>query len=76
MVSGNKAALKITAAVGMIVGLMGMVVGWSLLFTTGSNGLALGGEMGGVVLCLAGYFLWQKANRPMQPPSAEGRHRD
>ena len=53
---------KIAAALLMIVGLIGIVTAWSdLLFTGTKNFIVVAIELGGVAVCLIGYFLWKSA---------------
>lgn len=55
---------KVAAAVLAITGLAAMIVAWNLLLFAGQYTTAvLAMEIGGVVLCLAGYFLWQRNKR-------------
>lgn len=55
---------KLAATLLLIVGVAAMVSAWFILLTTAThsyNVVAL--EIGGVVVTLAGYFLWQYSNR-------------
>lgn len=54
------------AALLILVGVASMATAWFILLTTAThnvNVVAL--ELGGVVVCLAGYFLW-KRSRPSE----------
>ena len=53
---------KIAAILLMLIGLLAMFVAWELLLVSGiHNSTVLVLEMGGVVVCMAGYFLWRRA---------------
>lgn len=55
---------KLAATLLLIVGVAAMVSAWFILLTTAThsfNVVAL--EIGGVVVTLSGYFLWQYSNR-------------
>ena len=53
---------KIAAILLMLIGLLAMLVAWELLLVSGiHNSTVLVLEMGGVVVCMAGYFLWRRA---------------
>ncbi|MDD1760380.1 MAG: hypothetical protein LUQ44_07220 [Methanothrix sp.] len=55
---------KLAATLLLIVGVAAMVSAWFILLTTAThsyNVVAL--EVGGVVVTLSGYFLWQYSNR-------------
>jgi len=60
----NNLAAKAAAILVMLTGLAAMLVAWDLLlvaeFYTRTVLLL---EMGGVAVCLAGYFLWRHARR-------------
>lgn len=48
----------------ILVGVAAMATAWFILLTTAThnvNVVAL--ELGGVVVCLAGYFLWKRSGR-------------
>jgi len=61
----NNLAAKAAAILVMLTGLAAMLVAWDLLlvaeFYTRTVLLL---EMGGVAVCLAGYFLWRHARGP------------
>jgi cobalamin biosynthesis protein CobD/CbiB len=60
----NKIILKAAAIVMILIGLLAMLMAWNLLLVGSihtSTVLVL--EMGGVVVCLAGYFLRRHVNR-------------
>ena len=53
---------KIAAILLMLIGLLAMLVAWELLLVSGiHNSTVLVLEMGGVVVCMTGYFLWRRA---------------
>ena len=55
---------KLAATILLIVGVAAMISAWFILLTTAThsfNVVAL--EIGGVVVTLSGYFLWQYSNR-------------
>jgi hypothetical protein len=44
----------------VLIGLLAMLVAWELLLVSGiHNTTVVVLEMGGVVVCMAGYFLWR-----------------
>jgi len=50
--------LKVAAILLILIGLMAMIVAWQLMLGAGvHNSTVVVLEMGGVVLCMAGYFL-------------------
>jgi len=52
---------KVTALVMVFVGLLAMLVAWELLLVSSiHNSTVVVLEMGGVVVCMAGYFLWRR----------------
>jgi len=53
--------LKVVAILLVLLGLLAMLVAWELLLVSGiHNSTVLVLEMGGVVICMAGYFLWRR----------------
>lgn len=53
--------LKVAAILLVLLGLLAMLVAWELLLVSGiHNSTVLALEMGGVVICMAGYFLWRR----------------
>lgn len=53
--------LKAAAIVIVLFGLLAMLVAWELLLVSGiHNSTVVVLEMGGVVVCMAGYFLWRR----------------
>jgi hypothetical protein len=55
---------KAAAVLIIIIGAVAMVVAWSLLLFAGQyTNTVLAMEIGGVILCLAGYFLWQRSKK-------------
>lgn len=56
----NNAIQKLAALVMVLIGLLAMLVAWELLLVSGiHNSTVIVLEMGGVVVCMAGYFLWR-----------------
>jgi cobalamin biosynthesis protein CobD/CbiB len=56
----NRIIQKVAALVMVLTGLLSMLVAWQLLLVSeihSSTVVVL--EMGGVVVCMAGYFLWR-----------------
>lgn len=56
--------LKLAALLLVIVGLVAMIVAWDLLLISNIHSktvIAL--EFGGVLICMAGYFLWRYCKR-------------
>ncbi len=48
----------------ILVGVAAMASAWFILLTTATHSVKVVGlEIGGVVLALAGYFLWKYSNR-------------
>ena len=53
--------LKVAAILLVLLGLLAMLVAWELLLVSGiHNSTVLVLEMGGVVICMVGYFLWRR----------------
>ena len=53
--------LKVAAILLVLIGLLAMLVAWELMLVSGvHNSTVLVLEMGGVVVCLVGYFLWRR----------------
>ncbi len=64
MSKGNELITKAAAILLMLIGLVAMIVAWDLLLVAGiytSTVIVL--EMGGVIVCLVGYFLWRKTRK-------------
>lgn len=56
---------KIAALAMALVGLFSMLVAWQLLLVSDIHSTTVVVlEMGGVIVCMAGYFLWRRANAP------------
>jgi hypothetical protein len=52
---------KVAALVMVLTGLLAMLVAWELLLVSGIHSTTVVVlEMGGVVVCMAGYFLWRR----------------
>jgi len=67
MIGYRVIALKMIAILIALVGLTAMLVAWELLLISNIHSttvLAL--EMGGVVLCMIGYFSWRRLKRESQ----------
>ncbi|MEI8003309.1 MAG: hypothetical protein WCG94_03135 [Methanothrix sp.] len=57
----NNIILKAAAIVMVLIGLLAMLVAWELMLVSGiHNSTVVVLEMGGVVICMAGYFLWRR----------------
>jgi hypothetical protein len=57
----NNLIQKVAASVLVLIGLLAMLVAWELLLVSGiHNSTVVVLEMGGVVVCMAGYFLWRR----------------
>jgi len=57
----NNLIQKVAALVMVLMGLLAMLVAWELLLVSGiHNSTVVVLEMGGVVVCMAGYFLWRR----------------
>jgi type VI protein secretion system component VasK len=53
--------LKAAALVMVLIGLLAMLVAWQLMLVSGiHNSTVVVLEMGGVVVCMVGYFLWRR----------------
>jgi len=53
--------LKAAAISLMLIGLLSMIVAWDLLLVAGIyNSTVIVLEMGGVIICMAGYFIWRR----------------
>ncbi|MDD2835328.1 MAG: hypothetical protein PHY05_04195 [Methanothrix sp.] len=52
---------KVAALVMVLTGLLAMLVAWELLLVSGIHSTTVVVlEMGGVVVCMVGYFLWRR----------------
>jgi len=57
----NNIFLKAAAVVMVLIGLLAMLVAWELLLVSGiHNSTVVVLEMGGVGICMVGYFLWRR----------------
>ncbi|MCK9440229.1 MAG: hypothetical protein M0Q13_02240 [Methanothrix sp.] len=57
----NNLIQKLAALVLVFIGLLAMLVAWELLLVSDiHNSTVVVLEMGGVVVCMAGYFLWRR----------------
>ncbi|HPT18676.1 MAG TPA: hypothetical protein PLJ25_01330 [Methanothrix sp.] len=64
MTTKNNLAIKAAAILMMLIGLAAMLVAWDLLLVAEfytKTVLVL--EMGGVAVCLVGYFMYKRARR-------------
>lgn len=53
--------LKAAAISLMLIGLVAMIMAWDLLLVAGIyNSTVIVLEMGGVITCMVGYFLWRR----------------
>ncbi|MGB5099548.1 MAG: hypothetical protein WBN94_02985 [Methanothrix sp.] len=58
----NNLIQKAAALVLVLIGLLAMLVAWELLLVSDiHNSTVVVLEMGGVVVCMVGYFLWRRA---------------
>ena len=61
MNKNNSIILKAAAISLMLIGLLSMIVAWDLLLVASIyNSTVIVLEMGGVILCMVGYFLWRR----------------
>jgi hypothetical protein len=57
----NRIIQKVAALVMVLIGLLAMLVAWELLLVSSIHSTTVVVlEMGGVVVCMAGYFLWRR----------------
>jgi hypothetical protein len=57
----NNIILKAAAILLVLIGLLAMLVAWKLMLVSGiHNSTVVVLEMGGVAVCMAGYFLWRR----------------
>ncbi|MFZ2473291.1 MAG: hypothetical protein WAW52_15285 [Methanothrix sp.] len=57
----NNLIQKAAALVLVLIGLLAMLVAWELLLVSDiRNSTVVVLEMGGVVVCMAGYFFWRR----------------
>ncbi len=64
MTQNKNVILKLAAALLMIIGLIAIIVAWSLLLVSNMhNNTVLAIEFGGVLICMGGYFLWRYSKR-------------
>jgi energy-converting hydrogenase Eha subunit C len=62
---------RLVAVALIIIGLLSVIVAWDLLLVTNSHSISvLAMEIGGVVICLGGYFLWKRAKKPGKDTAA------
>jgi O-antigen/teichoic acid export membrane protein len=53
---------RLAAAILIIIGAIAMLAAWFILLTTATHNMTIIAlEIGGVVVCLAGYFLWKRS---------------
>ena len=68
----SKLILKTTAALMMLIGLTAMLVAWDLLLAANlHNSTVLVLEMGGALVCMAGYFLWRHGRGPKKSQESQ-----
>jgi len=67
----NKNLMKKLIALSLaFIGVAAMVFAWFVLLTTASHDMKIVAiEVGGVVVTIAGYFLWQYSNRSCCDPA-------
>jgi putative effector of murein hydrolase len=57
----NRIIQKVAALAMVLTGLLAMLVAWELLLVSGIHSTTVVVlEMGGVVVCMVGYFLWRR----------------
>lgn len=64
MIDSKNVIYKLAAALLIIIGLTAVISAWDLLLLAhvySKTVLAL--ELGGVIICLVGYFLWKRTGR-------------
>jgi len=72
MVNTRSIVLKVAVLLLIIIGVIAMIGAWSLLLAAGQHtNTVIAMEMGGVILCLVGYFLWQRIKRERMNASQE-----
>ncbi len=72
MIDSKNVIYKLAAALLIIIGLVAIISAWDLLLLAhvySKTVLVL--ELGGVVVCLAGYFLWKRTGRPKKEPKEQ-----
>ena len=64
MIDNRNMMQKLVALSLAFIGVAAMVFAWFVLLTTASHDMKIVAiEVGGVVITIAGYFLWQYSNR-------------
>lgn len=59
--------LKAAAILLMLIGLVAMIVAWQLLLVAEiRNSTVIVLEIGGVITCMVGYFLWRSTKAPKE----------
>jgi hypothetical protein len=74
MIDNKYVMQKLIALLLAFIGVAAMVFAWFVLLTTASHDMKIVAvEVGGVVVTIAGYFLWQYSNRQRDnyPPPHE-----
>jgi hypothetical protein len=72
MSNNTNTIYRLVAVLLVIIGLLSIIVAWDLLLVTNSHSISvLAMEIGGVVVCLGGYFLWRRIKTPGKDMSAE-----
>ena len=68
----NIVVLKLIAILIALIGLVAIIVAWDLLLISNiHNTTVIALEMGGVIICLIGYFLWRRLNRAKKDPETQ-----
>ncbi len=72
MIDSKNVIYKLAAALLIIIGLAAIISAWDLLLLAhvySKTVIVL--ELGGVVVCLAGYFLWKRTGRVKEEPKEQ-----
>jgi hypothetical protein len=65
MNNGTNVIYRLVAVLFVVIGVAAMVAAWFVLLTTATrNASVVALEIGGVVICLAGYFIWKRTKVP------------
>ena len=68
----NTIVLKLIAILIALVGLVAMLVAWQLLLISNiHNTTVIALEMGGVVVCMIGYFFWRSLKGAKKNPEIQ-----
>lgn len=65
MSKNTKAFKMLIGALLIIIGVASIIIAWFILLTTNTHNWAIPAlEIGGVAVCLIGYFMWKKCRSP------------